>query len=168
MGAVRSIGSITQPAKTSRNKFTEEDDRILLQWVYSHPQKGGGTDGNEIYKQLEAKVSYVLAGCKRAADQAQNARHPWQSWRDRWVKNLKSRPRPAFVATNAPLTPPSDYPPAQSDIEMARGKEKKKAIFTEEDAEALLKAGGDILNIYPDIVDEAWEEWASKSDVSSI
>ena len=51
---------------------------------------------------------------------------------------------------------------------MAGGKQKKKAVFTEEDAEALLKAGEEILNIYPDRVDEAWEEWASKADVSSI
>ena len=69
LGSVRSIGSITHPAKTTRNKFTEEDDRLLLQWVYSHPQKGGGTDGNEIYKQLEAQVSYMFARYERPADE---------------------------------------------------------------------------------------------------
>ena len=55
-GTVRAIGSIVQPAKGTRNKFTDEDDSILWEWVREHPQKGGGTDGNEIYKQLEAKV----------------------------------------------------------------------------------------------------------------
>lgn len=55
-GTVRSIGSTVQPAKGSRNKFTQDDDRILWQWVQNTPQKYGGTDGNEIYKQLEAQV----------------------------------------------------------------------------------------------------------------
>lgn len=45
-----------QPAKGTRNKYTEADDRILWNWVHDNPQKGGGTDGNEIYKQLEKKV----------------------------------------------------------------------------------------------------------------
>ena len=55
-GTARTIGSVIQPAKSSRNKFTAADDRILWDWVNSNPQKGGGTDGNDIYKQLEAKV----------------------------------------------------------------------------------------------------------------
>ena len=55
-GTVRSVGSIIQPAKGTRNRFTQEDDRILWNWVHINPQKRGGTDGNEIYKQLEAKV----------------------------------------------------------------------------------------------------------------
>lgn len=50
------MGSVVQPAKGSRTKFSEEDDRVLWLWVTQHPQKGGGTFGNEIYKQLEAKV----------------------------------------------------------------------------------------------------------------
>ena len=56
LGTVRSIGSSIQPSKTTRSKYTEDDDRVLWNWVYSHTQKGGGTDGNEIYKQLEVQV----------------------------------------------------------------------------------------------------------------
>lgn len=55
-GNIRSIGSVVQPAKGTRNRYTEADDRILINWVNDNPQKGGGTDGNEIYKQLERKV----------------------------------------------------------------------------------------------------------------
>ena len=55
-GIVRSVGSTVQPAKGTRNKYTEADDCILWDWVQENPQKGGGTDGNEIYKQLELKV----------------------------------------------------------------------------------------------------------------
>lgn len=57
-GTVRSIGSVIQPSKATRSKYTEEDDRILWNWVNSHVQKGGGTDGNEMYKQLEAQVRF--------------------------------------------------------------------------------------------------------------
>ena len=55
-GSIRSIGSVSQPAKGTRNKYSVADDRILWDWVNANPQKGGGTDGNEIYKQLEKKV----------------------------------------------------------------------------------------------------------------
>ena len=59
-GTVRSISSTVQPAKGTRNKFTDEDDRILWEWVRENRQKGGGTDGNEIYKQLEIKVRLCI------------------------------------------------------------------------------------------------------------
>ena len=55
-GNIRSIGSVVQPAKGTRNKYTDADDHILWNWVNENPQKGGGTDGNEIYKQLEKRV----------------------------------------------------------------------------------------------------------------
>lgn len=59
-GTVRSAGSTIQPPKGTRNKYTQDDDRILWNWVHEKPQKGGGTDGNEIYKQLEAKVRWSM------------------------------------------------------------------------------------------------------------
>lgn len=54
-GAVRTTGSM-QPAKVTRTKYTSADDSILWDWVQTNPQKFGGTDGNEIYKQLQKKV----------------------------------------------------------------------------------------------------------------
>ena len=62
-GNVRSIGSVIQPAKGTRNTYTEADDRILWNWVNDNPQKGGGTNGNEIYKQLEKKVRRGILDC---------------------------------------------------------------------------------------------------------
>ncbi len=56
-GTIRSVGSVIQPAKSGRIKYTQDDDRILWEWVHSHTQRGGGKEGNEIYKQLEAQVS---------------------------------------------------------------------------------------------------------------
>ena len=60
-GSVRRIGSITHPAKGSRNKFTLDDDIFLWHWVHNSRQKYGGTEGNEIYKQLEAQVTRPVA-----------------------------------------------------------------------------------------------------------
>lgn len=66
-GTVRNVGSIIQPARSGRTKFTKEDDQELWGWVASADQNGGATSGNELYKQLETKVSdhrVFLAGSK--------------------------------------------------------------------------------------------------------
>lgn len=57
IGTLRQVGSTIQPSRSSRTKFTSDDDRILVNWVVGIEQSGGATSGNEIYKQLEAKVS---------------------------------------------------------------------------------------------------------------
>lgn len=58
-GTIRSVGSVTQPAKSTRTKFSVQDDAILRNWVAENPQKSGGTKGREIYIQLQAKVSAI-------------------------------------------------------------------------------------------------------------
>lgn len=55
-GTIRAAGSTVQPSKSGRTKFTDEDDRILANWIVAMERSGGATSGNEIYKQLEAKV----------------------------------------------------------------------------------------------------------------
>jgi len=75
-GTVRSVGSVIHPAKTTRTKFTPEDDRILWLWVEQTPQQGGGTDGNIIYKQLEAKVMRALYSVASSIDQLFLCRTP--------------------------------------------------------------------------------------------
>lgn len=64
-GTIRSIGSTSHPAKTQRTKFTEEDDRILWNWVHESQQKGGSTNGNDIYYRLEATVSWFYLLLRR-------------------------------------------------------------------------------------------------------
>lgn len=56
VGTIRAVGSVIQPTKSARTKFTTEDDQQLINWVRDFKQRGGATSGNEIYKQLEAKV----------------------------------------------------------------------------------------------------------------
>ncbi|KUI73236.1 Telomeric repeat-binding factor 2-interacting protein 1 [Cytospora mali] len=75
--APRAVGS-SAPAKGTRTPFTNHDDLVLTKFVLSKERTGEGTAGNEIYRELERK----------------HPNHPWQSWRDRWVKILSLRPRP--------------------------------------------------------------------------
>jgi hypothetical protein len=57
LGEAREPGSINRPAKGGRAAYTPEEDRILYKWVRDCEATGGSASGNEIYKQLEAKVS---------------------------------------------------------------------------------------------------------------
>ncbi|EFX06155.1 transcription factor [Grosmannia clavigera kw1407] len=65
-----------QARKRTRTGFTNEDDRILVEWLrekadFSEGAKNG-VKGNEIYKDLARQYPH----------------HTFHSWRDRWVKKL--------------------------------------------------------------------------------
>ncbi|KAH4026868.1 DNA-binding protein RAP1 [Parastagonospora nodorum] len=97
-GDARAPGDLHRPAKGSRTPYTPEEDGICYKWVRDCVAGGGSASGNEIYKQLEEKYR----------------RHPWQSWRDRYLKQLRNRPPSAFnIPDNAPPSPPSDHPSEQ-------------------------------------------------------
>ena len=57
-GAVRDISS-PRPSKVTREPYTTSDDRICYRWAKSAECKGASVGGNEIWKQLEAKVSLL-------------------------------------------------------------------------------------------------------------
>ncbi|KAF2117162.1 hypothetical protein BDV96DRAFT_598093 [Lophiotrema nucula] len=81
-GTAREAGSTARPTKIGRAAYTLEEDRILYHWVKDHEAKGvGSASGNEIYKQLQEKYP----------------RHTWQSWRDRYLKQLRDRPPSTFA-----------------------------------------------------------------------
>ncbi|ROW03648.1 hypothetical protein VPNG_07152 [Cytospora leucostoma] len=73
----RAVGS-SAPAKKTRTPFTNHDDLILTKFVVAQERAGNSTKGTEIFKELERK----------------QPRHTWQSWRERWVKNLAYRTKP--------------------------------------------------------------------------
>lgn len=153
-GIIRSVGSVVQPPKTTRKKYTQEDERILWDWVNLNPQKIGGTDGNEIYKQLEAK----------------HPQHPWQSWRDHWIKSMKGKARPIYPPNNAPPTPPHDLQtteagPVQGATVQSNAAEVEFDNFSQQDADALLEQGQNILDVPTGSVADAWAKWASEVDV---
>lgn len=54
-GEPRPSGSAA-PLKSTRTKFTAEDDLILRRWVASNERKGESVAGNVIYKELADKV----------------------------------------------------------------------------------------------------------------
>ena len=60
IGTIRSVGSVSQPAKVRRVPFTAEDDRILYALVDSCTE-AGATSGNKIYMKLgtEVRITYL-------------------------------------------------------------------------------------------------------------
>ncbi|KAK3673976.1 hypothetical protein LTR78_006178 [Recurvomyces mirabilis] len=165
LGALREVGSIAIPGKTTRTPFTAEDDKVLWQWVERLRQEGGSVKGNEIYKQLEVR----------------NSRHTYQAWRDRYIKKLMNTPPAGVQVTVAANAPPS--PPAASDGEadVEDHREKKEPVndgtieagatrdvmtdengakFTAEDFDNLMLNAGDIMKVDADRGDEAWAAWA--------
>lgn len=68
--AERPVGSVITSPKGGRVPFTEAEDQFLWNMIKPYMNQGGSWKGNEIYKQIERI----------------NPRHPFQSWRDRWIK----------------------------------------------------------------------------------
>jgi hypothetical protein len=66
VGEPREPGAINRPTKGTRRAYTAEEDRILYKWVRDAESLGGHLGGNEIYKQLEAKVCANQQECWRA------------------------------------------------------------------------------------------------------
>ena len=56
IGTARAAGAAARPTKGGRTAYTADEDRILYKWVRDSEGQGGLASGNEIYKQLEAKV----------------------------------------------------------------------------------------------------------------
>ena len=71
---------------------------------------------------------------------------------------------------NAPPTPPSDVPQtagsSKNPATISDTAEDDHGSFSDDDAEALMTVGDEILNIYPDNIPDAWESWARDFDVS--
>lgn len=65
LGEAREAGAVHRPAKGRRASYTPEEDRLLYKWVREFVANGGAESGNEIYKQLAAKVC-VYCNIQRA------------------------------------------------------------------------------------------------------
>ncbi|KAK4579904.1 hypothetical protein LTR86_000105 [Recurvomyces mirabilis] len=165
LGALREVGSIAIPGKTTRTPFTAEDDKVLWQWVERLRQEGGSVKGNEIYKQLEVR----------------NSRHTYQAWRDRYIKRLMNNPPAGVQVTVAANAPPSPPAVLDGDVDAEDDQEKKEPVndetieagttrdimtdehgvnFTAEDFDNLILNAADIMKVDDDRGDEAWAAWA--------
>lgn len=60
-GTAREAGALAQPTKSGRAAYTAEEDRILYKWVRDAERQGKLASGNQIYKELEAKVRACCA-----------------------------------------------------------------------------------------------------------
>ncbi|KAJ6095756.1 hypothetical protein N7486_006502 [Penicillium sp. IBT 16267x] len=77
--AQRPVGASHIPRKTTRSEYTLKDDQILFDWLHPYELEGNAPImGNNIYKALAE----------------QSPQHTWQSWRARYIKTLRGRPRP--------------------------------------------------------------------------
>ncbi|KAJ6052405.1 Rap1 - C-terminal [Penicillium canescens] len=76
----RPTGATHIATKGTRQPFTLKDDQILFDWI-AHIEKkepGAPLSGNKVYIELEQLCP----------------RHSWQSWRTRYVRQLRGKPRP--------------------------------------------------------------------------
>lgn len=124
-----------QPAKSTRQPFTHEEDERLTKYVEACLNRGEYGLGNAIY------IAFA----------ENNPTHPWQSWRDRWLKKLSLEhkghlPNPGSSSTPAPplrvvtdrprrVSPISDESPPQD----RRASRKVRVPFTPEDDKILRK-----------------------------
>ncbi|KAF9770650.1 hypothetical protein IL306_011764 [Fusarium sp. DS 682] len=91
----RLVGS-RQPSKSTRTKFTPEDDAKLARWALKHPTEQGG---NKIWYDYERI----------------NPRHPAQSWRDRYIKKLQLLDR--TVLERMAASAPEEATPDENNLE---------------------------------------------------
>ncbi|KAJ5125831.1 uncharacterized protein N7443_008875, partial [Penicillium atrosanguineum] len=76
--APRPMGATHIPRKGTRTDFNLADDRILYDWVHQFEKTQDPLSGNRIYQDLAERFP----------------QHPWQSWRGRYLRKLRGKPRP--------------------------------------------------------------------------
>ncbi|KIO25569.1 hypothetical protein M407DRAFT_25049 [Tulasnella calospora MUT 4182] len=67
-----------RPVGTGRTEYTPEEDKLLIQYIASKCPTLGGRSGNKIYKEL----------CERPDLYRWSTTHTWQSWRNRYYKDM--------------------------------------------------------------------------------
>ncbi|PGH17373.1 hypothetical protein AJ80_04828 [Polytolypa hystricis UAMH7299] len=152
-GTIRTPGSKLIPVKGRRTPFSAEDDRILYEWVKPIEDQGGPFQGNQIYKQLEAK----------------HPNHTYQSWRDRYIKVVRYHQKPVASGQTQDGPTSSAAPGATTAREArpSRPTQNKYSQFTQRDKIKLLEAAEDVLNVDDGLKDEAWSTFAKNTDHSA-
>jgi hypothetical protein len=152
--------------KGTRTPFTNEDDRVLLDWVEQAEAAGDAVRGNAIYETLAAL----------------NPRHTAQAWRSRYVKNLvNNHPRQSMTSSAPPRTlsyvtaKSSNSQPRLSGVGSALSSELSRSgsgfiegsrtvgaalPFDQSDFDQLLGSVEVILDVDPSQIDKAWQQWA--------
>ncbi|KAL4817505.1 Rap1 Myb domain-containing protein [Aspergillus spinulosporus] len=75
----RPVGATNIPAKGQRSAYTTEEDQLIYDYMQPHERDPlSSVMGNKLYQLFAAN----------------HPGHTWQSWRDRYLKRLRDRPRP--------------------------------------------------------------------------
>ena len=187
VGASRAIGSMARPARNTRIPYTAEDDRVLFKWVQTQAQRGVSILGNETFKQLEeqnprhtwqswrdrwVKTLRFRTPLPPTPQEApltprgvNSAKSPVAS-RLRTEKSAipKAEPNePTETFTDEYIAPESPALPNARTRNSATPETEPKQLtdaFTDEDIVTLKVLTPSILNIHPERVEEAWNEWA--------
>ncbi|KAI1380107.1 TRF2-interacting telomeric protein/Rap1 C terminal domain-containing protein [Hypoxylon crocopeplum] len=149
--------------KTTRTRFTAEDDSILFGWIAKKERLGEPVSGNTIYKELAAKYPH----------------HTYQSWRDRWVSKLQHLPRPEIESSPSstgrvakpPSTPSASLPPSTP----GSSSSKARFRFTADDDKILIEHVRDSIrhnrahqgiNIFKDLANDfpqhTYQSWRAR------
>ncbi|KAL4970881.1 putative transcription factor Rap1 [Aspergillus stella-maris] len=96
----RPVGATHIPTKGQRSSYTIGEDQILYDYMQLLERDSRvSIQGNKIYQEFAEK----------------HPSHPWQSWRDRYLKRVRGRPRPGgSVQPNATTTTESSTRPTSS------------------------------------------------------
>ncbi|PYI33156.1 hypothetical protein BP00DRAFT_434768 [Aspergillus indologenus CBS 114.80] len=96
----RPVGASYIPTRNHKVPYTVADDQCLWDWMQKYERDSTASiSGNKIYQELAVK----------------NPRHTFQSWRDRYLKRLRGRPRPGGMPKGSALEerPSQEVAPAQ-------------------------------------------------------
>ncbi|KAH8705035.1 TRF2-interacting telomeric protein/Rap1 C terminal domain-containing protein [Talaromyces proteolyticus] len=74
----RPVGAYDIPSRGHRIAYNLQDDQILWDWMQPYEDRGEQIAGNVIYQRLAEMYP----------------RHTFQSWRDRYLKKIRGKPRP--------------------------------------------------------------------------
>ncbi|KAL4955315.1 TRF2-interacting telomeric protein/Rap1 C terminal domain-containing protein [Aspergillus filifer] len=96
----RPVGATHIPTKGQRSSYTIEEDQILYDYMQLlERDQRVSIQGNKIYQEFAEK----------------HPSHPWQSWRDRYLKRVRGRPRPGGpVQPNATTTTTTTEPSSRA------------------------------------------------------
>ncbi|KAJ5173242.1 hypothetical protein N7492_005835 [Penicillium capsulatum] len=97
----RPMGAFNIPRKSTRSDYSLKDDQIV--WDYLEPleKAGGAISGNKIYQEFAKK----------------HPEHSWQSWRSRYTRILRGKPRPGGDKPRSD-TPENRVPSPQAHLQL--------------------------------------------------
>ncbi|RAK73311.1 putative transcription factor Rap1 [Aspergillus fijiensis CBS 313.89] len=113
----RPVGASYIPTRNHKVPYTVADDQLLWDWMQKYERDSTASiSGNKIYQELAAK----------------NPRHTFQSWRDRYLKRLRGRPRPGGMPKGSALEEKDSQEVAPAQVTAPTAQTQPPAILSRE------------------------------------